>query len=819
MHTTHDDTKRTDEKIIIKIRNSESAHSFSISGQSSEFIQEESYQRVLQIIHDDINQLIKEYPDSRESARDNVSRVHNSIFIDGERGSGKTSFLLTTLMRLPEDPSIRRAKIGSLECIDPTLITSKNNFFILIIARIKKLIEARFREHLPGEGTSDREGCYRELNDSLKTLANGLCMLEQVGNGGPLAQDEWADAQYIMRKGLEDADGGLELETRFHKFVNNSLKYLGKDAFILGIDDIDTDFQNGIAVLEVLRKYLTTPRIIICIAGDFNLLRNLLQRHYYKIFTADDFKRFKDKKELKELVENLTSQYLKKILPPRRRIILDKIYKLRKNIYIERPDIESIEYQHYKQEHKDILETINGDVPLTQFFAALVHLWYKLPREICRYMGEYFFRLPLRTIISLLSSLLDKENGFCLTIGVAYYWNENTRTDDYKKFINILKKVHIDDTVFFDILSQIVFTYQEEIIDFGFSSEEFNYLFENFNMCKLGKILYKNDLLSQMSPLIPFDVSSMHANKAFSIYPLCYGSFIAEIKNIFEYFIRVLMLRDIKFEFENADTRLEKIVDTLYRDKYTISSVCDKLLSLHIEQTINSTLNTIHFPKKYQGKYLVECINDKEESLSKIATCFRNITCITLKQHGIDRSSECTYFSKPHIFLFLLLLLGAPGGMSYTLNQMNYKKTYLMDLRNNTCKLLIDPFTDYLSDGHGIEFLKNIEYLTAGYLGLNTNKYIERWKIMLPLYMIDEIYKEFIRCDIKIINDTRSFSDGLIDILYKFNEIVYNIWHKYENRITDDIYQSYTKQEYESLCSFFEDLIKMIEDLLNIRTT
>lgn len=775
-------TTERGERIVIEIRESESAHSFT---DDCGFIQQKAYARVCEIIKEDIAGPLKNFRDGLEKERCHKdrsahNRVHNSIFIDGERGSGKTSFLLTALQRLPQKFAESGTKISSLGCIDPTLITAKNNFFILVIARIKKLIDARFREHLPADGTCEREGCYQEWNESLKKLANGLCMLEQVGNGGPLAKDEWADAQYIMRKGLEDADGGLELETHFHRFVSNSLKYLGQDVFILGIDDIDTDFQNGIAVLEVLRKYLTTPQISICIAGDFNLLRNLLQRQYYETIATGNFIRFKDKKALKELVENLTSQYLKKILPPRRRILLNEIYELRKSIYIKKPDVHSAAYQHYNQQCRNVLEIIDDDVPLTQFFAALVSCWYRLPHEICRYMGEYFFRLPLRTLISLLSSLFDKEKGFSLTMGVAYRWNKND--PKYEKLNNLLPQVSIDDNEFFDILSQIVFAQQEEIIDLGFDTNEFNSLFENFNMHKLGRIMYENNLLTQPSPLIPFDVSSMHANRLFNLYPLVYGACIAELKNIFEYFIRILILRDIMSTYKDMHDEISKIIDMYYAKNSLSSEVCDKFLSLVITKDKKYIENDGR-NHGYINDILIKCEKIGDADNGHLLNCIENIICITIKKD--DPSDEGhTYFSKYHFFLFLLLVSGAPGGLAYALEQMNYKKTYIIDPHTEGCKLVIEQNYTQIGSNHDIlDKLKSIDEQISTYSvkNIDTDAATQgiRWKTMLPAYILSEIYTKFIKCKIEL-QEGKNFSD----ILDTTIDIFLNILNeKYEYKI------------------------------------
>ena len=134
-------------------------------------------------------------------------------------------------------------------------------------------------------------------------------MLDQVG-GKPLEKDEWADAQYVLFKGLEDAAGGLDLERAFHKFVYKSLEFIGDSVFVLGFDDVDTDFSKGNEIMEVLRKYITTPQMIVLMTANYSLLYDMAVQKFWNSFKNNNFIEDKIRQKLQILRDKGIIQFV-----------------------------------------------------------------------------------------------------------------------------------------------------------------------------------------------------------------------------------------------------------------------------------------------------------------------------------------------------------------------------------------------------------------------------------------------------------------------------------------------------------------------------
>ncbi|MDD2357547.1 MAG: hypothetical protein PHX13_06540 [Thiovulaceae bacterium] len=204
----------------------------------------------------------------KEKANKGIDRVHNTILINGKRGMGKTSFMLS----MKNNPEIMK-DLCPLDIIDPTLIETKEHVFLNIITLIKEKIE----EHIKCEKCDDKSTKYRTWKESLKKLAGGFSMLDGVGSEH-LKSDMWDSPELILERGLSNAKQGSHLEKNFHNFIDESLKILDKKAFFLILDDIDTSLDKGTAILETLRKYLTSRKLIIAMLGDIGLYSTLVRQ-------------------------------------------------------------------------------------------------------------------------------------------------------------------------------------------------------------------------------------------------------------------------------------------------------------------------------------------------------------------------------------------------------------------------------------------------------------------------------------------------------------------------------------------------------------
>lgn len=297
--------------------------------------------------YEQIKSLLKESLQEAKQCVDNypcdekppMVRKHNTIMLAGVRGSGKTTFMLSILDHIRngkfniELPGDKHAECGiePLPIFDPTLIEDKTHIFANIISMIKdKVYRKATKANCFNTDDSDLSRKFRNWEKSFRALAEGLPTVDGLGGDG-FNTESWLDPEYVMKKGVSLANAANKLEESFHDFVQQSLKFLDKTAFILCFDDIDTNFRKGWPVLEVLRKYLSTPKLITILSGDLalysilikdqqweNFSDKLLQREYWSKF---------EREEGKNTVSHLVEQYLLKLLKAERRIFLDSLYR------------------------------------------------------------------------------------------------------------------------------------------------------------------------------------------------------------------------------------------------------------------------------------------------------------------------------------------------------------------------------------------------------------------------------------------------------------------------------------------------------------
>ncbi|CNF27306.1 Uncharacterised protein [Yersinia nurmii] len=286
-------------------------------------LQSEAFKQLDSIILAQINGL--ENPSFKPPTGEELSysRPHNSILIEGGRGSGKTTFLLNALHYLHDQSrgsslywfDGMSSKLQVLPPIDPTLIETKEHIIIVIISLIDAALDD-FKNNPDLDRTA--------VNESRRKMAEGLGLLDGIGKSKPYG-DEWEDPEWIMSRGLRKARNGKSFEIKFQMYIYEALKILDKKAFVLAFDDVDTNFQHGRTILETIRKYLTSPQLVLLISGDLELYGRLVRRNIYDTFGKnimdyDPEVIGKEKTGISSAVQELEEQYLLKVVPPQNRI-------------------------------------------------------------------------------------------------------------------------------------------------------------------------------------------------------------------------------------------------------------------------------------------------------------------------------------------------------------------------------------------------------------------------------------------------------------------------------------------------------------------
>lgn len=313
------------------------------------------------------------------------NKVHNKVFfIDGTRGAGKSTFLQAMARHF------ERIACGlcPLATIDPTLLeTGEQHIFFSILAQLKSKVEAK--QHHGGSWDQENSS-YEDWRRALQALARGAMLLN--GRGGNEAA---LDDLLGMDESLFNAKSGMQLRTAFHKLLDLSADILQVQGFILAFDDVDTHFEKGWQVLELIRRYLQSPRLVVLITGDLQLYTHLVRSQQFKHLGRELFEQDRGReKERGALVDHLEQQYLMKVFPLQNRVHLSPLAVLLDE------DENARDRQHVRPFQ---LRTANGDRELSSYVDQMVKEGFLIHgSQQAEPYRDLLLNLPIRAVLQIL---------------------------------------------------------------------------------------------------------------------------------------------------------------------------------------------------------------------------------------------------------------------------------------------------------------------------------------------------------------------------------------------------------------------------------
>lgn len=296
-------------KIVIDLNNSLYAHGF----ENEQQIHKEDLDKTISIIRNQLQQT-----DMQEDQNVFLTHLYRTIGIFGDRGSGKTSFMISLLNQCKNE---LKDDVEVLRMIDPTLVEHKKPIILCVISMIQQKVEAVLRSKECS--TTDTYELKRAWDKVMTQISRGIFAIDNVGND--YNNSLWQDEAYVMHTGLTKVNDANEFEANLRKMTRMALNILDKKAFILAFDDIDVDVEQGWNVLEALRRYLSDTRIISIVSGNIKLYASLVRYELCKNLKMPDGTH-------RELMANeLESQYMLKLLNPSNRINLLSLGQLLQN--------------------------------------------------------------------------------------------------------------------------------------------------------------------------------------------------------------------------------------------------------------------------------------------------------------------------------------------------------------------------------------------------------------------------------------------------------------------------------------------------------
>lgn len=255
-----------------------------------------------------------------------------NYMITGVRGSGKSTFLHYLIQSLtrqidPFEENFARKRnrysaqfyIGeprkNIRCqllsrFDPSFPHyTRGMFLISVVAAIQSKLEEVSRK-------ANRAGDYSdvlimECNQTLKKLDKAISRLTHKS-------DSWSELSEYEVAHLRSENSGLEKIIRegFRKSLELLCSLCKIDAFIVSIDDADTNFGQCAYVLEDLRLYMTSTRLVVLMAGDMDLYLERIREYHFSEFNLQYHQLDKKGEKYRmDFVLTHASQYLIKLFP------------------------------------------------------------------------------------------------------------------------------------------------------------------------------------------------------------------------------------------------------------------------------------------------------------------------------------------------------------------------------------------------------------------------------------------------------------------------------------------------------------------------
>ena len=268
----------------------------------------------------------------------NTEQIYNIISFTGSRGAGKTSAMLSfmeflkdyyriyssssTLQEMKFDNGAEKFMFTGLEHIDASLLESKEDILGTVLAKMIK--KWKYEE----SGESGRGGIEKGHNYDYKRRKIQQqfdivfrCLKDLKSQGNIMESDD--DMFMVTLEKLAFTGNLIEAFQELVEQFLDIMKYyetnvsLENHFLVISIDDLDMDIKHSFRLLEQIRKYLMVPKVIVLLSANYEQLENICKNHY-----SEQYKNIIDKDNIGSYIEKLSREYLEKMIPVQRQVIL-----------------------------------------------------------------------------------------------------------------------------------------------------------------------------------------------------------------------------------------------------------------------------------------------------------------------------------------------------------------------------------------------------------------------------------------------------------------------------------------------------------------
>ncbi|WP_458125861.1 hypothetical protein [Paenibacillus sp. Z3-2] len=265
---------------------------------------------------------------------------NNVISILGERGSGKSSVLLTMRDKLMK----KDEKDIFLDMIIPEMLEDTSDILGVILLNLKKFIDSRrneidgfYQKQRRARSSSNKDtfnSCIYKDKTELDVLWDKVFSLYiyRKKDYSKVIEENFSGVTNYTEERKEALVSELELTVKLNLLFDELILVLngaqtGKHLIFICFDDVDLNPKRCNEVLNVVLKYLNHSNIVTFISGDItkfqeDMISEMLIQHQGFQFID---RTFVDKRTMLESQQELVYDFLKKIMPYSRRFMLQKL--------------------------------------------------------------------------------------------------------------------------------------------------------------------------------------------------------------------------------------------------------------------------------------------------------------------------------------------------------------------------------------------------------------------------------------------------------------------------------------------------------------
>lgn len=342
------------------------------------------------------------------SKEDSYEKYNNIVSFVGERGTGKTSAMLSVSGALKNEyPTEFKKEIfkglksddkpkytfNEIGIIDPSHFNENSNILEIILAKMfkkfKNKVEEKNNNNVDHDDKRKLIKAFEEVFENLKTIQNPKGIYD----------GESLDALLKMSASTDLKENMTNLVKKYLKFFNKSDDGSDKQngILLLEIDDIDLSTKHAYEMVEQIRKYLIIPKVVILMAVKMQQLSHIVERDTRKEFEDLLIKSHMNDEEPK----NMAEKYLEKLIPLDRRLFLPTLEGINLDMELIIQDKDNKQYQIGKDDNKEIKNIIRYLI-----FKRTGNMFFNTDTQV-----SYIIPRTLRELINLVSKLITMENN------------------------------------------------------------------------------------------------------------------------------------------------------------------------------------------------------------------------------------------------------------------------------------------------------------------------------------------------------------------------------------------------------------------------